>query len=449
MRRLNQLGYFKPLEGDAIGVEKTPGADNKVDVKLQFEEQNRNQLTFGAGVSQFEGFFGQLSFQTSNFMGRGETFTISAQQGSRAKNYQIAFSEPFLFDRPQTVGIDIFSREFEYVGLYTQESLGGNIVYGFQVQDFGRMFLNYSLERVHVKDLNPALFGQALTGNNPFLQESLQLGADGRRTVSKVSPTYVWNTVDNPMFPMSGKRFTASVDVAGLGGNTKFINPRFEAITYFQHTRRTSLGLRGQIEYIRSYGDTIALPIFEKLFMGGEYTLRGFDLRTVGPRDPVSGAVIGGNKSLLFNAEYLINIAGPVRLVLFSDVGQVRDVTENFMWKEPIYELRLPTSPNITLTDPFATVGLRAPGDPLVLPERVKVGEVQCVQVVDRRRGPLLHAGPERAVPFDLRDEPQPRWRPEQPVRAGEQVQVPFCGRIDILGAISCQLSAFSLLAES
>ena len=69
VRRLNQLGYFKPLEGDAIGVEKTPGADNKVDVKLQFEEQNRNQLTFGAGVSQFEGFFGQLSFQTSNFLG--------------------------------------------------------------------------------------------------------------------------------------------------------------------------------------------------------------------------------------------------------------------------------------------------------------------------------------------------------------------------------------------
>ena len=110
VKRLNQLGYFKPLEGDAISVDKTPNADNKVDVKLKFEEQNRNQLTFGAGVSQFEGFFGQLSFQTSNFLGRGETFTIQAQQGSRAKNYQIAFSEPFLFDRPMTVGIDIFHR---------------------------------------------------------------------------------------------------------------------------------------------------------------------------------------------------------------------------------------------------------------------------------------------------------------------------------------------------
>ena len=111
VKRLNQLGYFKPLEGEAIGVEKTQGVDNKVDIKLKFEEQNRNQLTFGAGVSQYDGFFGQLSFQTSNFLGRGETFTVSAQQGSRATNYQLAFTEPFLFDKPQTAGVDLFIRE--------------------------------------------------------------------------------------------------------------------------------------------------------------------------------------------------------------------------------------------------------------------------------------------------------------------------------------------------
>ena len=85
IKRLNQLGYFKALEGEAIQVEKTPDTDNKVDVQLKFEEQNRNQLTFGAGVSQFDGFFGQLSFQTSNFLGRGETFTVSAQAGNRAR----------------------------------------------------------------------------------------------------------------------------------------------------------------------------------------------------------------------------------------------------------------------------------------------------------------------------------------------------------------------------
>ena len=85
VRRLNQLGYFKPLEGEAVDVQKTANAENKVDIQLKFEEQNRNQLTFGAGVSQFDGFFGQLSFQTSNFLGRGETFTATAQQGNRAQ----------------------------------------------------------------------------------------------------------------------------------------------------------------------------------------------------------------------------------------------------------------------------------------------------------------------------------------------------------------------------
>ena len=107
---------------------------------------------------------------------------------------------------------------------------------------------------------------------------------------------------------------------------------------YFPHTRRTSFGFRVATEYIRPYGDTVALPIFQKIFLGGEYSMRGFDLRAVSPRDDVNGVEIGGNKSLLFNAEYLISIAGPVRLVLFYDAGQVRDVGESFVWKEPVTE---------------------------------------------------------------------------------------------------------------
>ena len=112
IKRLNQLGYFKPLEGPGkdVDVEKTPNDDNKVDVKLKLEEQNRNQLTFGAGVSQFEGFFGQLSFQTSNFLGRGESLTLSLQAGSRAQNYSVAFTEPFLFDRNITGGANVFKQ---------------------------------------------------------------------------------------------------------------------------------------------------------------------------------------------------------------------------------------------------------------------------------------------------------------------------------------------------
>lgn len=381
VRRLNQLGYFKALEGDAISVDKTPGVDNKVDVKLKFEEQNRNQLTFGAGVSQYDGFFGQLSFQTSNFMGRGETFTVSAQQGSRAKNYQLAFSEPFLFDRPMTVGADLFIREIDYIGLYTQKSSGGNLVYGFQVADFARMFVNYSYERVQVTDLNPAFLDERVLNSNPLLADSLLTAQGGRRTISKIGPSYVYNTVDSPIFPTTGSRYTASVDLAGLGGNTKFVNPRAEIIKYWAQTRRTSLGFRVSAEYIRPLGNTLALPIFEKIFQGGEYSIRGFDLRSVGPRDPVQGIVIGGNKSLLANVEYLINIAGPVRLVLFADAGQVRDSGEKFAWKEDHFIQQLKTPPSPVLTDPFANTSLRSDANQLfpdLLTERVKIGETSA-----------------------------------------------------------------------
>ena len=126
VRRLNQLGYFKELKGNDsdMKVDKTPGKENTVDVTLKFEEQNRNQLTFGAGVSQYEGFFGQLAFQTSNFLGRGESLTLSVQAGDRAQNYQLAFTEPFLFDRNITGGFDIYKRSLQYIGYYTQKSTG-------------------------------------------------------------------------------------------------------------------------------------------------------------------------------------------------------------------------------------------------------------------------------------------------------------------------------------
>jgi outer membrane protein insertion porin family len=349
VRRLNQLGYFKPLEGEAIDVQKTPNAEAQVDVRLKFEEQNRNQITFGAGVSQYEGFFGQLAFQTSNFLGRGETFSVSAQQGNRAKNYQVGFTEPFLFDRPITAGIDVFNQEIKYFNQFTQASSGMNTVWGFPAGPFSRFFVSYSYQRVQVKDLNPLYSQQASLVNNPFLADSLLTNSGGQRRVSKIGPSYLYNTIDNPIFPTTGRKLTLSMDVAGLGGNSKFYSGKSEAIIYAAHTRKTSIGLRAAYEFINAYGKvtdpvtgiqkTPALPIFEKLFLGGEYSIRGFDIRSVGPRDLASGLVIGGNKSLLFNAEYLISIAGPVRLVLFADAGQVRDNGEKFAWKEPVQKL--------------------------------------------------------------------------------------------------------------
>jgi outer membrane protein insertion porin family len=390
VRRLNQLGYFKELKGnDAdMKVDKTPGRENAVDVTMKFEEQNRNQLTFGAGVSQYEGFFGQLAFQTSNFLGRGESLTVSMQAGDRAQNYQLAFTEPFLFDRNITGGFDIYKRSLQYIGYYTQRSTGGNLVFGFPVADFSRMFLNYQYETVGISDLSEALIDQScllraggcstiesvgdlsqltptqieVLRRNPFVYDSLLIGQGGRRSISKVVPQFVHNTVDNPIFPNTGKRLTAAIDLAVLGGNTQFYKPRLEAIWFKRHLPRTSVGLRVQTEYIRAIGQTESLPIFERLFLGGEYSVRGFDIRSIGPTVPGSVVVLGGNKSLLVNAEYLISIVSQVRIVLFYDAGQVRDVGQGFAWKEDLTELVFPGAP--PLTDPFALSALSDPNAP-------------------------------------------------------------------------------------
>lgn len=388
VRRLNQLGYFKQLEGNEkdATVEKTPDRDNTVNVTVKLEEQNRNQLTFGAGVSQYEGVFGQLGFQTSNFLGRGESLTASLQAGGRAQQYQIAFTEPFLFDRNITGGINFYKRSLQYIGYYTQKSDGGNLTFGFPVGAFSRMFVNYSYEQVRMSDINEALLDQSclvspqgcriinslgdlssLTqaqrerlNQNPVLLDSLLIGQGGKRSVSKIVPSYVHNTVDNPIFPSQGKRYTASVDLAMLGGNTQFIKPHLEGVWFFKQSARTSVGLRTQFEYITPVHGTTSLPIFERLYLGGEYSVRGFDIRSIGPTVPNAMVVLGGNKSLLFNAEYIVSIAQPVRLVFFYDAGQVRDIGEGFSWKENLTELVAPQPP--ALIDPLATTSLLDPG---------------------------------------------------------------------------------------
>ena len=91
--------------------------------------------------------------------------------------------------------------------------------------------------------------------------------------------------------------------------------------------------------------------------------MRGFDIRSIGPTRAESLVVLGGNKSLLFNAEYLISIVSQVRLVLFYDAGQVRDFGEPFAWKEDAARSCVVADPP-PLTDPFATSSLVDPNAP-------------------------------------------------------------------------------------
>jgi outer membrane protein insertion porin family len=325
VRRINQLGYFKPINeersNETVKVEKTPNETNKVDVTVKLEEHNRNELTFGGGVSGIDGFYLSFSYATTNFLGQGETLQVSAQRGARANIYQVSMSEPYFFDRPISVGASLFSRKVDYlmsdgrVG-YSEVRTGTTATAGKPLRAFMNSYATYAYEVIDSAvsdDLD-------LSAGDPLFVSYLDAG---RHIESRLSPTFVYNTVDHPFTPRRGMRITGSYDVAGglLGGTVEYIRPDAEVILYIPHTRRTSLGLRGQAGWIKPYGGTSELPYYRRFFLGGETQLRGYDIRTVGPLD-ANNRALGGDKFVLFNAEYYVDIAGPLRFLVFHDAGQ-------------------------------------------------------------------------------------------------------------------------------
>ncbi|MBI3931925.1 MAG: outer membrane protein assembly factor BamA [Acidobacteria bacterium] len=340
IRRINQLGYFKPIEG-APELSQSDRAEDKLDVTFKVEEQNRNQFTFGAGVSGLEGTFVNASFSTANFLGLGETFQVSAQSGKRTKNYQVAITEPYFLDRPITAGFDVFKRRLRYetfgnVRGFTQDTEGLGLVFGFPLGRFTRMFTNYAYEVIDIEDLEGTdpTTGEPTTDPNPIF-DPFFFGEEGRRRESRLSPSVVYNTVDNPWMPRDGWRLTLSAPVAGgpLGGTLDYFKPNVEAIVYLPHTRKTALGLRAEMAWLKPFGDTAVvdpetgrnkLPLYQRFFLGGETQIRGFNIRSVGPTQTVDEQTraVGGNKFVLFNAEYYVDVGGPLRFLLFFDAGQ-------------------------------------------------------------------------------------------------------------------------------
>ena len=350
VRRLNQLGFFEPLEEEGVAVEKVDAEDsNEVDVTFELTESNLNQLTFGAGYSQFDGIFGQVSFQTTNFMGRGETLGVSVQHGQWAQNSQISFTRPYNFGRPISFGSQIFRRKIDWIGSFAENAIGGSVTMGVPLSLYTRAFMIYSLERTSAT-LGPGLertlegSGANLFAFNPFFADALNLSTGGYRVVSKVTPQVRFNTIDHPIFPSQGRSFSLALEMAGAGGNTRFLKPILEGTWYQPHTARTIMGLRVQYRHLQA-GRPETIPVFERLWLGGEYTVRGFDIRRIGPlvsdtnpdvpQDSYQGRIVmGGNKSFLLNAEYQFVLGGPVRLVTFFDAGQVQDFGYDFTLKD-------------------------------------------------------------------------------------------------------------------
>jgi outer membrane protein insertion porin family len=369
IRRVNQLGYFKPIEG-APQLQPSQIGEDRIDVTFKVEEQNRNQFTFGGGVSGLEGTFINASFSTSNFLGLGETFQISAQSGKRTKSYQIAITEPYFLDRPITAGIDLYKRRLEYqtfagqnIQGYIDDRLGASFTTGLPLSRFTRMYLNYAYEIVEIEtsqaSANP--FDPTIqTVYNPYY-----LGATGKRRESRLTPSAVYNTVDNPYTPRAGMKVATTLQIVGgpLGGTLNLVRPDLEVIRYFPHLRKTALALRGQIGWVVPFGETAQinpitgiddLPFYQRFYMGGENQIRGYNLRTVGPRN-TAGVAVGGDKYMLYNAEYYFDLFGPLRFLFFFDAGQSYLESEAFSFRK----LRTSTGAEVRFIMPVLNVPFR------------------------------------------------------------------------------------------
>ena len=363
IKRVNQLGYFKPMEG-APQLQPNGQHDDQIDVTFKVQEQNRNQFTFGGGVSGLEGAFLNASFQTSNFLGSGDTVSFAAQTGNRTRNYQAALTKQYLFDRPITAGVDLFIRKITYLSStnfvgYTQQNQGASLTTGFGAGRFSRASVGYSYQIIDLvaldstalrnlgyntgaapardatADVLAGFFSPPPAATDATTAANLALfGPTGRRYESGITPSFVRNTVDNPFQPRRGTRLTTSFQYVGgpLGGTVSYYRPSIEAVLFHPVRKRMALGLRGDVGFIHPFDTTTEVPYYLRYFLGGETQIRGYNVRTVSPVN-ANGVAIGGNKYMLWNAEYYFDVFGPLRMLLFFDAGEAYAEGQGFYWR--------------------------------------------------------------------------------------------------------------------
>lgn len=344
--KVNQLGYFKLDQDDPILFENFDSEKKTVDLAIQGEESDRTELQVGGGWSEIDGFFGQLSVRTQNFLGRGESVGVSFQSGRYRDEFDVSYFVPWLFDRPQSAGLQLFKSDLDYTFFSDQrvvrKSEGGVLTYG---RSFG--FFNsfsVSLNRSDIVDSRSAL---NLDGDLVEQQFSL--------SNSSLRPAWVFDSRDSRVEPTMGRRFALSLEYAGgfLGGDNYFWRPELGA-TLFQTMTvvpiQTVLGFNLRAGYVKPF-DNRQLSFLERYYLGGETTIRGFRFRSIWvrceggepypnrPDQPCAkdetliddfGFPLGGDRFFQANLEYHLLVGGPFRLLAFVDAGNVYGEGQSF-----------------------------------------------------------------------------------------------------------------------
>lgn len=372
--RLNQLNYFDKIEPDKSAEIKRDTKAGTVDILLKLKEKGKQSIGLQGGVSGLAGGFIGLTYQTNNFLGLGETLTLSAQVGQYERNIMLGFSEPYLWDRPIATGFTVFSTRYDfnqaeqaalytgqavsinpqYIQDYNQNSTGFTVYASYPLKRFAftRVGVTYGLTKTDIETFNQA--SQLLFTQLQFLSIAGPSALTGI-LASGVTASITQNTLNNPINATSGRSIFFSTQINGLGGNVKTLTETGE-FKYFHpvNHKRNAIGFRVMTAWTGGYGGG-EVPPYSRFYMGGENDIRGFDIRAISPVTyipsvvnqavtftdnrhlsgsgyptqgtftvPVVAYTItfpGADLESVGNFEYRIPIAGPVSMTLFNDIG--------------------------------------------------------------------------------------------------------------------------------
>lgn len=326
--RLENTRYFDSVN---ISPEAT-NLPNRRNLRITVKEGRTGNLTFGAGFSSIESIVGFVEVSQSNFdlfnyrsmfQGAGQKFRLRLSVGARSNQVLLSFEEPWLYQRELALGFQIFRTESNFLSAEYNE-----VRTGFEVYLRRRLFelvegrLSYRLEDIEIKNIS-------FDAPQP-IQE-----ASGNRSVSMVGWNMLRDTRDNLVFPTRGSRIQSISNVAGgpFFGQTDFVRQEFRGSKWFKtfDWLDQTIMFSGRTGTIIPYdGDKV--PFFEKYFLGGPYTLRGFKFRQVSPfqnnrplntEGDTGAEPIGGNTMAMAQIEYTFRVLEPLGFAVFYDIGFV------------------------------------------------------------------------------------------------------------------------------
>lgn len=304
-----------------------PGRRN---MRIALKEGRTGNLTFGAGFSSLERatIFAEISqsnFDIFNrrslFQGDGQKFRLRMQLGSQSSEVVLSFEEPWLFQKQLALGFSVFRTSSDYNStFYSQIETGAEIYLRKRLFELVEGKLSYTYQIIEIRDVSSSASNQirSLEGNN---------------TVSKVGFQLLRDTRDKIINTTSGNRVEINTDLAGgpIGGSDNFYRFEFRGSQFFPvfETQAQVLSLIARAGVVQNFGDSKILPYYNAFYLGGPYTLRGYEFREVGPRDEF-GEPIGGKSYGFFSAEYSVDIVSPIRFAIFYDAGFVNKGAYDF-----------------------------------------------------------------------------------------------------------------------